>query len=152
MADPIVSPPSLNGFIAWAQAVMGVPTTAMSPTDPGWNYAYVVALDIVPRDFAAAVPDIYTLTVYNWAGSQLLQFQQDYPGQTYFAQLRSQFGINNFVAGVVNAAGDVSTHESLSIGHGLRDLSLLDLQRIKDPYGRVALSYMQQLGTLWGLS
>jgi hypothetical protein len=40
----------------------------------------------------------------------------------------------------------------LSIGHGLRDLSLLDLQRIKDPYGRVALSYMQQLGTLWGLT
>ena len=152
MADPIVSPPSLNGFIAWAQAVMGIPTTAMSPTDPGWNYAYVVALDIVPRDFAATVPDIYTLTVYNWAGSQLLQFQQDYLGQTYFAQLRTQFGINNFVAGVVNAAGDVSTHEALSVGHGLRDLSLLDLQRIKDPYGRVALSYMQQLGTLWGLS
>jgi hypothetical protein len=152
MADPIVSPPSLNGFITWAQAVMGIPTTAMSPTDPGWNYAYVVALDIVPRDFAVAVPDIYTLTVYNWAGSQLLQFQQDYPGQTYFTQLRAQFGINNFVAGVVNSAGDVSTHEALSIGHGLRDLSLLDLQRIKDPYGRVALSYMQQLGTLWGLT
>jgi len=152
MADPIVSPPSLNGFIDWARAVMGIPTTAMSPTDPGWNYAYVVALDIVPTDFAATVPDIYTLTVYNWAGSQLLQFQQDLPGQNYFATLRAQFGINNFVAGVVNAAGDVSTNESLSVGHGLRDLSILDLQRIKDPYGRLALSYMQQLGTLWGLS
>lgn len=152
MADPIVSPPSLNGFIEWAQAVMGIPTTAMSPTDPGWNYAYVVALDIVPTDYASVVPDIYTLTVYNWAGSQLLQFQQDYQGQTYFTQLRSQFGINNFVAGVVNAAGDVSTHESLSVGHGLRDLSILDLQRIKDPYGRQALAYMQQIGTLWGLT
>lgn len=152
MADPIVSPPSLTGFIAWAQAVMGIPTTAMSPDDPGWNYAYVIAKDIVPTDFANTVKDIYTLTVYNWGGSQLLQFQQDYSGQTYFTTLRNQFGINNFVAGVINAAGDVSTNEALSIGHGLRDLSLLDLQRIKDPYGRVALSYMQQLGTLWGLT
>ncbi len=152
MASPIASTPTLDGFIAWAQAVMGIPTTAMSPTDPGWNYAFVVALDIVPTDFASMVPDIYTLTVYNWAGSQLLQFQQDYPGQNYFTQLRAKFGINNFVAGVINAAGDVSTHESLAVGHGLRDLSMLDLQRIKDPYGRVALSYMQQLGTLWGLS
>jgi len=152
MADPIVSPPSLNGFITWAQNVMGIPTSAMPQNDPGWNYAYVVALDIVPTDFAATIPDIYTLTVYNWAGSQVLQFQQDQPGQTYFATLRAQFGINNFVAGVINSAGDVSTNEALSVGHGLRDLSLLDLQRIKDPYGRVALSYMQQLGTLWGLS
>jgi len=152
MADPIVSPPSLNGFIAWAQAVMGIPTQAMSPTYPGWNYAYVLALDIVPTDFAATVPDIYTLTVYNWAGSQLLQFQQDYAGQSYFTTLRAQFGINNFIAGVVTSAGDVSTNEALAVGHGLRDLSLLDLQRIKDPYGRVALSYMQQLGTLWGLT
>jgi len=152
MASPIANTPTLEGFIAWAQAVMGIPTTAMSPDDPGWNYAFSIAKDIVPTDFAYQVPDIYTLTVYNWAGSQLLQFQQDIRGQTYFAQLRKDFGINNFVAGVVNAAGDVSTHEALSIGHGLRDLSLLDLQRIKDPYGRVALSYMQQLGTLWGLT
>jgi len=150
MADPIVSPPSLAGFIAWAYAVMRIPTTAMSPDDPGWNYAYTISEDIVPVGFFSS--DIYTLTVYNWAGSQLLQFQQDYQGQTYFTQLRAQFGINNFVAGVVNAAGDVSTHESLAVGHGLRDLSLLDLQAIKDPYGRRALSYMQQIGTLWGLN
>jgi hypothetical protein len=152
MADPIVSPPSLSGFITWAYAVMGIPTTAMSPDDPGWNYAYTVALDIVPQDFASTLPDIYTLTVYNWAGSQVLQFQQDYVGQTYFATLRAQFGINNFIPGVVTSAGDVSTNETLAVGHGLRDLSLLDLQRIKDPYGRLALSYMQQLGTLWGLT
>ena len=84
MASPIASTPTLDGFIAWAQAVMGIPTTAMSPTDPGWNYAFVVALDIVPTDFAAQVPDIYTLTVYNWAGSQLLQFQQDIPPDPCF--------------------------------------------------------------------
>lgn len=152
MADPIVSPPTLQGFIAWAYAVMGIPTTAMSPDDPGWNYAYTVAVDLVPTDFANTLGDIYVLTVYNYAGSQLLQFQQDYEGQTFWQSARKDFGINNFVAGVVTSASDVSTSETLAVGRGLQDLGLLDLQRIKDPYGRQAVAFMQTLGTLWGLT
>ena len=152
MADPIVSPPTLQGFIAWAYAVMGIPTTAMSPDDPGWNYAFIVAVDLVPTDFAGTLSDIYTLTVYNYAGSQLLQFQQDYPGQDFFSVARKAYGINNFIAGVVTSASDVSTSETLAVGQGLQDLGLLDLQRIKDPYGRQAIAFMQTFGTLWGLS
>jgi hypothetical protein len=152
MADPIVSPPTLDGFIAWAYAVMGIPTTAMSPTDPGWNYAFVVAQDLVPDYFSGTLDDIYTLTVYNYAGSQLLQFQQDYNGQTFFADARQAYGINNFIAGVVNSASDVSTSETLAVGRGLQDLGLLDLQRIKDPYGRQAIAFMQTFGTLWGIN
>ena len=121
MADPIVSPPTLDGFIAWAYAVMGIPTTAISPDDPGWNYAFIVAVDLVPTDFANTLKDIYTLTVYNYAG-------------------------------VVTSASDVSTSETLAVGQGLQNLGLLDLQRIKDPYGRQAVAYMQTLGTLWGLT
>jgi hypothetical protein len=131
---------------------MGIPTTAMSPTDPGWEYAYIVAVDLVPTDFAGTLKDIYTLTVYNWAGSQLLQFQQDYVGQSFFAATRKAYGINNFIAGVVTSANDVSTGETLAVGRGLQDLGLLDLQRIKDPYGRQAVAFMQTIGTLWGLS
>jgi len=152
MANPIVSPPTLDGFIAWAYATMGIPTTAMSPDDPGWEYAYIVAVDLVPTDFANTLKDIYTITVYNWAGSQLLQFQQDYPGQSFFTAARKAYGINNFVAGVVTSASDVSTSETLTVGQGLQNLGLLDLQRIKDPYGRQAVAFMQTLGTLWGLT
>lgn len=152
MSDPIISPPTLTGFIAWARAVMGVPTTAIADSDPGFAYAFQVALDVVPQDFSATVPDIYTLTVYNWAGSQLIQFQQDITGQTYFADLRASFGVNNFVAGVVSAASDVSTSETLAIGKGLQNLDMMSLQRIKDPYGRQAVAFMQSLGTLWGLT
>ena len=152
MTSPIENTPTLAGFVEWAYAVMGIPTTAMSPTDPGWGFAFAVAKDIVPMDFACLAPGIYTLTVYNWAGSQLLQFQQDYQGQNYFTQLRAKFGISNFVAGVINSAGDLNTHESLSIGKGLQNLDLLSLQRLKDPYGRTAIAYMQQLGTLWGIT
>ena len=108
MSSPIENTPTLAGFITWAQTVMGIPTTALSPTDLGWSYAFAIAKDIVPTDFSSVVPDIYTLTVYNWAGSQLLQFQQDYPGQNYFAALRAQFGINNFIAGCLLYTSDAA--------------------------------------------
>jgi len=152
MSDPITSPPTLTGFIAWSRAVMGIPTIALADNDPGYAYAFQIALDLVPLDFSTASPDIYTLTVYNWGGSQLLQFQQDYAGQTWFASARASYGINSFVAGVINSAADSSTSESLTIGKGLSNLSLIDLQRLKDPYGRQALAWMQTIGTLWGLT
>jgi hypothetical protein len=152
MSNPIVSPPTLDGFIAWSRVVMGLPTTAIADDNIGYAYAFQIALDMVPRDFLCCLPDIYTLTIYNWAGSQLIQFQQDILGQTFFADARQAYGINNFTAGVVNSANDVSTSYSLTIGKGLENLSLIDLQKLKDPYGRQALAYMQTIGTLWGLS
>lgn len=148
----IYQTPSLAGFIEWTRTVMGIPSTALADEDAGYAIAYEIALDVVPQDFASLAPSIYTLTVYNWGGSQLLQTQQDYVGQTFFADARANFKINSFVAGVVNSANDVSTGEGLTVGQGLSNLQLLDLQRIKDPYGRQALSYMQSIGTLWGLN
>jgi len=152
MADPISNPPTLSGFVQWGQTVMGIPTTAMSPTDPGWNYAFQVATDLIPTSYFVNLPDIYTLCVYNCGGSLLIQFQQDYPGQTYWSDARAKFGVNNFVAGVINSASDSSTSEALAVGQGLQNLTLLDLQRIKDPYGRMAWAYLQSIGTLWGIS
>ena len=152
MSDPITSPPTLAGFVAWSQAVMGLNSVVISPTDPGYTYAFQVALDLVPLDFSNTLPDIYTITVYNYGGSLLLQFQQDYAGQTFFADARKGYGMNNFVAGVISSASDVSTSETLTIGKGLQNLQLLDLQAIKDPYGRQALAFMQTIGTLWGLT
>jgi hypothetical protein len=152
MSDPITNPPSLTGFIAWTRAVMGIPSTAISDTDPGYAYAYAVALDLVPTDFASTSPDIYTLTVYNFGGSNLLQWQQDYVGQTFFADARKSYNINGFVAGVVTSAADSSTSEALVVGKGLQNLDLISLQAIKNPYGRQAMAFMQALGTLWGLT
>jgi hypothetical protein len=152
MTTPITPPPTLAGFIAWTRDVMGVPTTAIPDNDPGYQTAYDVAIELVPETLNTMSPLIYTLTVYNWGGSQLLQFQQDITGQTFFADLRKAFGINSFVAGVITSAADSSTSESLAVGKGLQNLDMLSLQRIKDPYGRQAVAYMQSLGTLWGLT
>lgn len=151
MASPIESPPTLAGFIAWTRAVMGIPTTVMADDNLGYTYAFQIAKDMVPLDLNK-IPDIYTLTVYNWGGSNLIQFQQDPVGQTFFADARKSYGVNSFVAGVVNHAADSTTSEALTIGKGLQNLSLIDLQKLKDPYGRQALAYMMSIGTLWGLS
>ena len=56
------------------------------------------------------------------------------------------------MAGVITNANDVSTGEGLAVGEGLKNLQLMDLQRLKDPYGRQALAFMQSIGTLWGLT
>ena len=152
MSDPISSSPTLSGFIAWTRSVMGIPTSAIADGDVGYQIAFQIALDLVPLDLNIASTDIYTLSVYNWGGSQLLQFQQDQPAQTFVADARADFNINSFTAGVINSAADVSTSEAITVGKGLSNLQLIDLQRIKDPYGRQALAYMQSIGTLWGLT
>ena len=150
--DPIINPPSLDGFILWARAVMGIPTAAMSNDDIGWAFAYQIAKDLIPPDLCLMSADIYTQTVYLWGGSQLIQYQQDYPGQVFFTNARIAYGINTFVAGVISSAADATTSESLTVGTGLSNLDLLSLQRVKDPYGRAAVSYLQTIGTLWGIT
>lgn len=147
----IENPPTLAGFIAWARTVMGVPTTVMADDNPGFDIAFTVSKDLVPLDLNRS-PDIYTLTVYNLGGSLLIQFQQDPPGYTFFADARKAYGVNSFVAGVISSAADSTTSESLAVGKGLQNLTIWDLQRLKDPYGRVALGYMMMIGTLWGLT
>lgn len=147
----IANPPTLAGFIAWTRTVMGIPTTVMADNDPGYEYAFEVAKDMVPLDLNK-IASIYTLTVYNWGGSLLIQFQADPPGFTFFADARKAYGVNSFTAGVIEHASDSSTAESMVIGQGLKNLDILSLQRIKDPYGRQAVAYMQSIGTLWGLT
>lgn len=151
MTTPITTP-TLEGFIAWTRTVMGLSTIVIPDDSPGYVYAYQVALDSVPLELGSVSPSIYTLTVYNWGGSLLLQFQQDITGQTFFADARKAYNMNSFVAGVISSASDEGTSESLTVGKGLQNLQLIDLQRIKDPYGRQALSFMQSISTLWGLS
>lgn len=131
---------------------MGITSTYMSPTDAGWNNAYCIAIELIPLRMQRISPVIYTLCVYNWAGSQLLQYQQDIAGQSFFKNARKGFGIDSFVPGVITEGHDESTGQSMAVGAGLQNLTLNDLQRIKDPYGRQALAYLQDLGPLWGMS
>jgi len=84
--------------------------------------------------------------------SELIQYQQDQSGQVFFQAARKQFGVNNFEAGVVDEASDTGTSEHLAVGRGLKNMDMISLQRIKDPFGRQAVAILQSLGTLWGLT
>jgi hypothetical protein len=148
----ILAPPTLTGFISWAQSVMGITTTIMTEDDPGWNYYFTFANYAVSQQLSVVDPDIYTIAIYNWGGSLLLQFQQDYEGQVFFTEARTAYGINAFYAGPISDSSDESTNATYAVGMGLSNLDATSLQRIKDPYGRTAIALSQQIGTLWGLT
>lgn len=144
--------PTIAGFEAWCRAVMGITTTAMPVNDPGFTYAFTFANSLVPAYMSCIDPTIYTATVYNLGGSNVLQYQQDQTGQTFFTTARASYGINSFVAGVISSSGDEATSDTFAVGHGLQNLDLISLQAIKNPYGRQAMAYLQAMGTVWGSS
>jgi hypothetical protein len=144
--------PTLAGFIAFCRGVVGISVEAMPDESPGFQQGLDFAQLWIPLTLAQIQPPIYTLAVYNWGASLVLQFQQDQPGQVFFTNARSSFGVSNFLPGVINSASNDATSQSMTIGVGLQNLTLTDLQRSKDPYGRAALAILQDLGTMWGLS
>ena len=124
----------------------------MPEDDAGFQLALDYSVLWIPLNLNVYSPALYTNAVYNWAASFLIQYQQDQSGQVFFTNARSSFGINNFMAGVINYASNDATNQSMTVGKGLQDMSLTDLQRVKDPYGRAALAILQDLSTLWGLT
>lgn len=144
--------PSEDDFITFCRNVAGITVTVMPDGDPGFDRAYAVALAMVPHELNCLDSYIYTDCVYCWGVSVILQFQQDQTGQVYFTNLRNAYGTGNFVPGVISSDADESTSTTMTVGKGLQDLTIEDLQRVKDPYGRQSIAYLQNLGTLWGLT
>lgn len=165
----IASTPSLADFTAsFVTGQMGVPVAAQNATAIG--NAYQVAIATVNLQLACIQSPIYTLAVYNLAASFLVNFAQDptplptgYPTLPstnpqspaplpYWTGLRAQWRINDFTAGVVNSSSDEGTSVSLTVPEAFQNLTIGDLQRLKDVYGRTYLAIAQDAGTLWGLS
>lgn len=69
--------PTLAGFIAWLQAVMGITPNYLPTTAPVITTAFNVAMSIANPDFACIDPFIYSLMVYNLAGDNLLNYAPD---------------------------------------------------------------------------
>ena len=72
--------------------------------------------------------------------------------QGYFTAIRQSLGINNLALGVLQSSSDEGTSASYVVPDFLKNLSLADLQYIKDPYGRQYLAFAQRYGSLWGLN
>ena len=143
---------TLDGFQSFVYGNMGINTTVLPTTSPDIATAYNLAIETVNQQISIAAPLSYDTAVYNLAGDYLINYASDQTGQTYFANLRADFHIYDFVAGVVQSADDQSTSDSLEIPESLKQLTLGDLQNLKTPYGRVYLAIAQKVGTLWGIT
>jgi len=149
MAD---TTPTLAGFVTFCRDIAGITLEVMPDDDPGFDRAFAVAQGMIPLELCVISAVIFTDCTYCWGVSVLVQFQQDQPGETFFSDMRSAYGVNNLVPGVISSTADEATSTSLTVGKSLSNLSLTDLQRIKDPFGRQAIAYLMDLGTSWGLS
>jgi len=165
---PPVGPPTLAGFIAFAQNDMGITTGILPSTSMWFTYAFCVAEQLVNRAIQCASPLLYQLAVYNLAGSNLLNYAQDptpivpYPpnnaeskanGIGFFAYNRAQYNMLGFVSGVIQAAADETTSESMVVPESFKDWTIANLQQAKDPYGRAYLAIASDYGpAAWGLT
>lgn len=153
--------PTPAGFLDFIRTYMGIDAAKLPNNSPFIPFAYEIALLTTNLYFAAVVPAIYTMMVYNLAADILVDTAQDQPGSPtygepalpYFANLRRSFNSNGFVAGVVSSTSDNGTSTSLVVAESLSGLTLSDLQNLKTPWGRQYLAWAQKWGTgLWGLT
>ena len=140
---------------------MQIPTSVLLPGDPVISMALGVALDTVNRALCVASATIYTLAVYNLAGSNLINYAQDLPtapnyegsNLPYFQYLRNKWDINGFVSGVIQSTNDETTGNSMVVQEAAKNFTLANLQNLKDPWGRVYLSLAQTYGpSIWGIT
>lgn len=163
-----VPQPTLADFVLFVRNVMRINAKYLPDGSPYFAYAFANALALVnpglacvalPQQDAAGVAlntggfSIYSEAVNNLAASNLLSYAPDQPGFSYFAKLRKKLNIAGFVSGVVQSSGDEGTNVSLVVQDAAKSFTLMNLQQLKDPYGRTYLGLAQSWGpTVWGLT
>lgn len=149
MVNPL---PTLAGFQTFVTDIMQIPEAALPSGSPVIGYAFETACAIVLKQIQGISPFLYEVAVYNLAASILIQYAPDQPGQTYFADYRKAHGIGIFTPGIIQSSSDSGTSQSWMIPDALKNLSLADLQNLKNPYGLAYLQIAQSYGAIWGLT
>lgn len=144
--------PTLAGFQWFLYNVLGVTESQLPPAAEIINYVFSTALARVSIVIQQVSPTEYTTAVYNLATDLLINFAPDQGAQTFFKDLRTKFGIGKFIAGVVSSSGDEGSSTSINVIQSLNNLTILDLNNLKTPYGQQYLGISQQYGTVWGIS
>ena len=148
--------PNVTDFTTFLQAVVGISTVYLPPTDPVIGYAFGVAQSIVSTDFASTPGTLYALMTYNLGADLIINYAQDQvvggAQYTFFTDLRTRFGIAIFVPGVVASSSNEGSSQSTTNPEQMKNYTLMDLQNLKTPYGRTYLAYAGQYGPLWGIS
>lgn len=149
---------SYAGFVAFIRNQMQINTTALPDASPDILAVYNLSLQTVNQVFGCvggplgAVP-VYDLMVFNLGGDFLINYANDTPPSTFFADAREKFKINSFIAGVISESHDEATGQSMTVSKAFENFTLSDLQNLKTPWGRFYLQFAQKYGTdIWGLS
>lgn len=165
MSNP-ANQPTLADFQTFISNVMQVPSSALDPTTaPVVQYCYDFAIDWV-YDLLGCVPTVttggwslYARAVYNLAADTLINWAQDASGAPiykdnlpYWAWLRDQYGVNNFVAGVIQSTSDEGTSAGYVVPEAFKEFTMQNLGNLKTPYGRQYLSIVQSWGQIWGIN
>lgn len=156
--------PTLAGFLAFVRGTMGITTAQLPDASPTIALAYCTSRAVVLADLAIASPLIYQQSVYYLAGSNLLNWAVDpvptvpYPPNSdstlgFFAYTRKQYNMLGFVGGIIQAAADEATSESMVVPDSFKDWTLANIQQAKDPYGRQYIAWASSYGpSVWGLT
>lgn len=139
---------SLSGFIDFVRTDMDINSTQVPDDSQSISLAYGGAVEWVNPDIEMVMPLFYATAVYNLAASFLV----NYGTESALADAREKLKLNDFSAGVIAGASDNATSAQRLVPDFFKDLSLADLQMLKDPWGRRYLMIAQQFGSLWGLS
>ena len=144
--------PTQAGFLNWVYNVMGVTPAQLPPISPAVYYAFTVAMALVNTQIQLASPIMYEIAVYNLGGDNLINWAQDQPGQTFFADQRKDYNMFNFIGGTISSSSDEGTSNSIATVEALTKLTIGQLQNLKTPWGRQYLSIAMSVGTNWGIS
>lgn len=144
--------PTVEGFQKFVTNVMQIPETAL-PVGSEWiSEAFHIAHALVYRAIRGVSPLLYREAVYNLAASILIQYCPDQPGYTFFADYRKSHGIGTFTPGVISSSSDNGTSQSWLNADFMKNLTLSDLDNLKNPYGLAYLKIAQDMGAIWGLT
>lgn len=163
---PNPGPPTLAGFLNFVRSTMGITAPQLPDNSPWLALSYCTAKALVLIDLACASPLLYQQAVYNLGGSNLINFAQDptpivpyMPNDPnlgklgFFAYTRASYNTLGFVSGIIQAAADETTSESMVVPESFKNWTLANLQQAKDPYGRYYISIASDYGpAVWGLS
>ncbi len=146
------SPTSFTGTVSPvpSSAVSDATVAAWSPY-LAWAFNQASGANLNPPPFLT--PIIWVLATYNYGMHLLLKIAQDQPNQSFFQNLRTQFKLGSFLAGVLSNASDEGTGAAIVVADPFKNLSLGNLDLLKTPYGREYLAYIQSYGpTIVGVS
>lgn len=146
------SQPNVADLTTFVQTVAGIPESALPAGSPYLQWALSYSKELTLEALRCVGSDFYCFAVYLLATSFLVNWCPDQSGQLYFQNLRKQWNLTGFKAGVISSTADEATSESLLTPEFLSGLTLQQLQALGDPYGRQWLSMMQGMSNLWGIS